>query len=342
MSMTSMFFLPGLLIPALVRNRTFLGNALAVLRFSPPFAAATVLAGAPRLASVASILLLLGWCVGLIAALAFLERQPLPSRAVPGAEATWNHLYDRIAAAFGPTLAPLVGKILRYYIRSPQLRFNYPSAVVCSVLVALNFARNVSDPLAGFLALLGIISIVGFLSMGIMTMNVFGFDGAGVRRYFLLPAAPAVVLRAVALVPLLLGAPLIPICLGLWLVFWRGHLDARMAVMLLSSGFGGMFLFQALGLWTSLLVPRAMEFKITFGSKQSPAVTALMIGSMIFAVGLVGLLHKVGPTAVLGHWWVAPLFLLASVGFYLLTLREGGRVFSARRERMFSMIERGY
>jgi hypothetical protein len=34
--------------------------------------------------------------------------------------------------------------------------------------------------------------------------------------------------------------------------------------------------------------------------------------------------------------------LVVSAGFYLLTLHEGARVFSARRERMLSMIERGY
>jgi hypothetical protein len=340
--LTLLFLLPGSLAPALARNRALSANAWIVLRFFPPFAAARVVAGAPVLASVASMLLLLGWCAGLIAALAWLERQPLPSRTVAGAEAQWDHPCDRVAAAFGPALAPLVGKTLRYYIRSPQLKLNYPTAVPLVVLVALTFGHGRSDPMASFFTLIGFISAVGFLSMGIMPANVFGFDGAGFRRYFLLPAPPSVVLRAVALVPLLLAAPSILICIGLWLVFWPGHFDGRMAVMLLSTGFGGMFLFQGLGLWTSLLAPQAMEFKVRFGMKQPFASTALMMGVMVVMFGLVAGLPALGPKVVLGHWWVAPLILLAACGFYLLTLRAGAREFGRRRERMLSMIERGY
>jgi hypothetical protein len=339
---TLLFQLPGLLAPALARNRALLGNARLGLWLLPPFTAARVLAGAPAFVTIASLLLLIGWFAGLAAALALLERQPLPSRTVTGAEAHWDSSYDGVAAAFGPVLAPLGGKILRYYVRSPQLRLNYPTTAPLMVFVAITFARGRPDPLAGFLTILALISVVGFLSMGIMTMNVFGFDGAGFRRYFLLPAPPGLVLRAVALVPLLLGAPLILLSIGLWLAFWRGHFDTRMAVMLLSSGFGGMFLFQGLGLWTSLLAPRVMEFKVKFCAKQPFASAALMMGAMLVMFGLVAGLPALGSKVVLGHWWVAPLILLATLGFYLLTLRAGARVFGARRERMLSMIERGY
>ncbi len=336
-----LFQLPGLLAPALAHNRALSGNAWIVLRFLPPFTAARVVAGAPAFVTIASMLLLVGWCAGLIAALAWVERQPLPSRTVAGAEAHWDSSCDRIAAAFGPVLAPLVGKTLRYYVRSPQLKMNYPLIVPMVLFIAFTFARGRPDPLAGFLTILALISILGFLSMGIMPMNVFGFDGSGFRRYFLLPAPPGLVLRAVAFVPLLLGAPLILVCMGLWLVIWPGHLDGRMAVMLLSSGFGGMFLFQALGLWTSLLAPQAMEFKVKFGAKQPLATTALMMSGMGVMFGLVAGLPALGSKVVLGHWWVAPLILLAALGFYLLTLRGGARVFGSRRERMLSMIERG-
>jgi len=111
--------------------------------------------------------------------------------------------------------------------------------------------------------------------------------------------------------------------------------------MLLSSGFGGMFFYHALGLWTSLLALRAMEFKLRFGAKQPFAATSLMMGSMLVMFGLVGGLPALGSKVVLGHWWVAPLILFAACGFYLLTLSSGARVFGRRRERMLSMIERG-
>jgi len=338
-----LFTLPAMLLPALrAPNRFHAPEVLAVLRFSPPLAAATVVAGAPALASAGWMALIVGWFFGLGAALVRLERKPPRSTAVSGGEATWDGIYDRVAPGFGPALAPLVGKTLRYYVRSPQLWLNYPSAAIGSVIIALMFAHGKSDPLAGFLVMLGVISVVGFLSMGAMPMNAFGFDRSGFRRYFLFPVAPADILRAVAVVPLLLGAALIPITLGIWFVFWRGHLNARMVIMLFSSGFGGMFLFQALGLWTSLLTPRAMDFKIRFGNKLSFYQNALMFAGIVFMFWLPTGLRKLGSSAVLQYWWVLPVMMVAAACFYFVTLREGARVFSARRERMLSTIERGY
>jgi hypothetical protein len=334
--------LSATLAPTLARNRFPAPEVLLALRFSPPFAAAALVAGALSIASAGWMLLVVGWLVGLGAALVALERKSPPSNAVAGGEATWDGLYDRVALAFGPALAPLVGKTLRYYVRSHQLLYFYPTVAIGSVLMALMFAHGYSDLLAGFLTMLGAITMVGAQSMGVMPVNVFGFDRSGFRRYFLLPVSPSVVLRAAAFVPMFLGAALVPFSLGLWLIFWRGHVDARMAVMLLLIGFGGVFLFQALALWASLLTPRALGFKEISTSRLSFAQNALITGGSGLPLGLMAGLPILGSRAVLACWWVAPLILLVAASFYLVTLHEGTRVFSARRERMLSMIERGY
>jgi hypothetical protein len=315
---------------------------LFILQLTPPFAAAGVMVGSSVLASLYGLLLLLVWFFLFTTLLVLLECLPPAARAVAGAEAVWKGSYDRLAKAFGPSLSPLVGKILRYYVRSPQLWLSYPGAPIFSVFWALFLARREHDPLAGFLTMLAIISIVGYMSMGVMTMNAFGFDGSGFRRYFLFPVSPSVVFRAAALVPLLLGTVLIPITMGLWSAVWRGHVDALMVVMLLSSGFAGMFLFQALGLWTSLLTPRAMDFKIKLGNKLSLAQNALMLAEILVFIWLPTGLLILGSNIVLLYWWVLPLMMVAAACFYFGTLLAGARAFRARHERILSIIERGY
>lgn len=216
----------AILTPALrAHSRAFEQGAVAVLRFTPPIAAAKLVTHAPALASAGWVLLMVGWLAGLGGALVALEWKPLRASrfgTVAGAEATWGGVYDRVAAAFGPTLAPLASKTLRSFFRSPKIRSAYAISVFLPLLLAFVFARGRADPLAGFLVVVAVVGYVGYAGTGSMTNNLFGPDRAGFRRYFLVPVSPATVLRAVALVPLLLGLAAVPVSLGLWLVFWRG------------------------------------------------------------------------------------------------------------------------
>lgn len=335
-------FAPALFGSAAWWRHGLMPGLRSALQLTPPFAAAGVLAGASVLASLYGLLVLLLWLFIFAALLVLVEGLPPAARVVAGAEAEWNSPYDRIAGAFGPKLAPLVGKTLRYYVRSPQLWLNYPFAAIFPILLSFQLSRHQSDPLAGFLTMLGTISVVGHMSMGAMAMNAFGFDGSGFRRYFLVPVSPSAVFRAMAIVPLLLGAALIPVTVGLWLAIWRGHRDAIMVVMLFSSGFGGMFFFQALGLWTSLLTPRAMDFKIKLGNKMSFAQNAMMFAGIGFFLFLPMGLLQLGSGAVLLYWWLLPLMTMAAGCFYFWTLQAGARVFAERHERLLSVIERGY
>lgn len=338
--LTMLFPLPAVGGPMLVRNQAALGQALMVLQWTPPFAAAVAMAGGTAGSRVGGLLLLLGYCGVLTTAIAAMDRLPLPSRTVATAKVEWGDLWDRISGVFGPELGPLIGKILRYYARSPQLRFNYPVAAIGIVIISLDFGRG--DPMHSFLKLLGAITAVGSLSMGAMTMNVFGFDGSGFRRYFLLPVAPARVLRAAAIVPLLLGSAIIPVSLGIWMAVSRVGLDARMVVMVVSNAVAAMFLLQGLGLWTSLLAPRAIDFNATWGNKLSLAANVLMMGSMFLTFGLMGLFEHLGTRTVLAHWWIPPVAAVLAAVFYAATLQTAAVVFCARRERMLSMIEKGF
>jgi hypothetical protein len=49
---------------------------------------------------------------------------------------------------------------------------------------------------------------------------------------------------------------------------------------------------------------------------------------------------KLGSGAVLAHWWVAALILLAAAAFCLFTLRQADSLLRERREQMLKILER--
>jgi hypothetical protein len=304
-----------------------------LLHLTPPFAAAAVMTQITWLPVLGWTICLLAWCLVFVTVLYGLDRLPISTRTAAETQAGWNSIYDRAASCLGAEMAPLVGKILRYYLRSPQMRYSYPFVALAMLLAIVDAQRS-------FVTAIGMISIVGSMCMGAMTLNIFGFDGAGFRRYFLLPVHPAKILYATALVPLILGAATIPISLGLWLAI-APVVHTRMIIMVVSSGFGGLFLFQGLGIWTSLLSPRAIPFKAVLGNKLSFSANALMMGSLILCFGLPTILDRMGNETILEYWWLAILILLATAIFYVVTLRAGAVIFSKRREIMLSTIERG-
>jgi hypothetical protein len=332
-------FTPALLGPVLGHNRAFLSAAVAVLKLTPPFAGAAVMAGATALSSFYWLLLLLGWCLGLATVLAAIERLPIPSRAVAGGQIVWDGPWDRLAALFGSTWSPLIAKTLRYHLRNIGVRINYLIIVpLLSFMVVMHSGRR--GAMAVFLSALCLISVVGFAGTAGVSVNAFGYDGPGFRRYFLMPVPAGTVLRATSLVSLLLGAALIPVALLVWLIFAPVPTDARMIVMLLSSALGGLFVFHALSVWTTLLAPRQSDLTKFFGNYLSFAANVVMMGGFFGAMALSMVLrHLVSGETVLGYWWAAPPLVLAAAAFYLFSLRAGAAVFVTRRERMQPVVE---
>ncbi len=322
-------------------NRPETRLVLAALKFTPPLAVATVVTGASALVSLGAMLVTLVWLLGVGFALVSLEGRPVRSKAVAGAEATWNSPHDLFAAMFGPTLAPLVGKTLRYYVRTPMFALNYLFCVIGPTLLTLPPAFGGADPLAHFFAALAAVSFfVGYGGIGTVTSNAFGFDRSGFRRYFFSPVSSRSILRAMAFVPLALGAPSVPLSLGVFLVFWHAGVDSRMVILWFSVGFGGLLLFQGLGLWTSLFSPRARDFEIRYGKTLPMAQNILMIVSMASCPVLLAIFHVLGSATLLAYWWVAVLALLPVAAFYIFTLRRAGSVLRARREQMLPILER--
>jgi hypothetical protein len=332
--------LPSVLIPRLANAHGAKESVLAALHYTPPFAAAALMVNAGALLDHFG--LLAAWIVGLLVMLAAIEKQAARPRSAAAAAVAWDNRYERIASIFGPAMAPLIGRSLRYYVRSNKVRFNYIAAIPLMVFLTFNHAADTTGggPLHYFVRALGAFAVAGFLGTAVMSTNQFGFDASGFRRYFLLPVAPGAILRASSYTALFVGSTLVAAALALWLLFAPVPFDARMAPMLLASGVGGLCLFNGLSIWTSLLAARPTSFETTFGNQLSLAANVLLIGGVLGGVlGVMALDKMAGPAAVLSYWWVSIPAAALAIAFYLYSLRRGEVMFVSRRERLLNTLE---
>lgn len=334
----SVCLLPSLLIPRLEKASGARQAMVATLHYTPPFAAAAMMVnGSAHLFYQFAVMA--GWIAALLLLLAALEKQAARPRSAAAAEIAWDNRYERIASIFGPAMAPLIGRTLRYYVRSNKVRFNYIAAL--PLLAFLTFNRSVEGGgLHYFVRALGAFAVVGFLGTAVMSTNQFGFDSSGFRRYFLLPIEPGAILRASSHTALFVGGSLVVVAELLWVFLAPVPFDARMAPMLLATGIAGLYFFNALSIWTSLLAPRATSFETTFGNQLSLGANILLIGGILGCVfGVIALDKAVSPATVLDHWWVAPLAAAVAITGYIYSLRLGAVVFVSRRERLLKAIE---
>ncbi|HTT63711.1 MAG TPA: hypothetical protein VMG35_17790 [Bryobacteraceae bacterium] len=330
--------LPGLVLPRLEKAHGAKQAILAVLHYSPPFAAAALTVNA-HAALLPQFGILAAWSAALLLALAAIEKQAVRPRSAAAAAVAWDDRYDRIASIFGPAMAPLVARSLRYYVRSNKVRFNYIAAI--PVLAFLTFNRGITGgPLHYFVRALGGFAIAGFLGTAVMCTNQFGFDSSGFRRYFLLPVEPGAILRASSYTAMFVGGTLVAAALVLWLLLAPVPYDPRMFPMLLASGAGGLCLFNGLAIWTSLLAPRATSFETTFGNQLSLGANILLIGGVLAGVfGSFALDATAGPAAVLRYWWLWILAAALAIAFYAASVRRGAALFVRRRERLLNTLE---
>jgi hypothetical protein len=332
-------FLPSAIVPYVEKHpaiETAIGERFA---YSPPFAAAAAMIH-PDSTGLRGLALLIAWTLAFAAALVWMEKRPPVRRAAAeSVKVAWEGPTDRIAAWFGPELAPFVAHWLRLYLRNSRTRIL--CAISVPLLAFLTFQtgqRMGPHPL--FVAALGTIAVSGFLGVSRIALNYFGYTGGAFRRYFLLPVPPAATLRAASYAALAIGAVILPVMLALWIVLAPYPLDARMVLMLAASGIAGLFAFNAAGIWVTLYNPRKGNYQSSFGNDLSLGGNIVLIGGMLAALLLPRLLYRFWPAAVSpdGWWMVLPLPALA-IALYFATLRAAGPRFVARREKLLAVVE---
>ena len=303
---------------------------------TPPAAAAAMMSGASTLAATG---LLMAWALGIGVAVMLLEARPPSPRTVSARTARWDTPYDRLAALFPGVLEPLVGRGLRYYLRSPRTRINLLVVLpLMGLLVFRGGSKRESGAMFEQALLFGAITVP--LLLAALSSNVFGYEASGLRRLLLGPASPATILRAIGLVPLIIGTAYVLIGATLWHVLAPVPSDGRMFVMLVSHALTGMVLYHAFALGSSVLTPKRVPYGQKYRDEMSIGGYVVMFGGMVSLLAVPTIMRATilrGP--IEQYWWVPVLALALSIILYELALRGASRLLARRRDRLLSIVE---
>src|SRR5262249_22056019 len=157
------------------------------------------------------------WIVALAWVLRLLESRPRGVEAKASGGISWDNLYDQIAGLFGRAYAPFISKSLRYHMRCNVVRFSLVTSPILALLG--KFMSQGRSPGGLMLITFALFFIISSAISVSMMLNLLGYDGAGIRRYAILPSTFATALRASSVASLLLRAVVLLAAVALWLAF---------------------------------------------------------------------------------------------------------------------------
>jgi hypothetical protein len=329
----------GVAIPPLVKKfPAVVPAAIQALSYTPPFGAAAVMTQSGA-AVVYGFAVELWWVLGLTAALVALERRPPQRQLVETTKLSFDNRYDRVAAALGFDNAPLVGWWLKFYSRNSRFK----ALLLISVPMAAFLTYNMGAKKNGagfFVAALGTFPIVTFLATSRFMVNQFGYLGGGYRRCFLLPVAPAAVLRAGSYASMLLSSIFIPLGLIAWVALAPVPFNPRELFMLIASAVTALFVFHGLGLWATLYGPRRGNYNQSLGNDLSLFGNIVLIGGVMVCLFSPLVLSKIAPAfADPANWWMWVAPPIAGLAFYSFSLRAASGLLSGKREQLMAVVE---
>lgn len=309
-----------------------------LLRFTPPGAAAGVLLGDTAAHVLSSFILLLLWCLALLWALEKLETRPRANEQATASSIVWQDYIDQVGSLFGQRYAPLVSKALRYHLRCNMIRFSLITAPV--IVLAGKYLIPHRGPNGYFAISLAMFFIMSSATAAAMMLNAFGYDDAGIRRYAVLPMHFADALRAMNLSSLLLRTVAVFISFALWLVFYSSQVISwQMLAMMLSTALASLFLYNALGFWTSIFSPKNMDFDAMWNNRLSFGANVVVIGGVLVPFwGLMMLANRTGMETFLKFWWIPLLIMIACAGLYAFSFYAVEAPLKSRRERLINLI----
>lgn len=308
-----------------------------LLMFTPPGAAATMMLGRSAAAVLISLLILTVWCVGLMAVLKRLENAPPVSESAWDGSVNWDDFYERATSLFGAGYAPLVAKALRYNLRCNLIRFSLLTSPLLVVLGKYMIPGRSRD--GELIITLALFFMTSSATGAAMMLNLFGFDDAGIRRYAIMPSTFATALRAANLASLFVRAVTMLLAFGLWAVVSRAQLTIEIIVVVLIVVVSSLFLFNALGLWTSVFSSKRANFDSMWNNRLSIGANIVMVGGVVVPyIFAIILSERVSPETIFQFWWVLALLGLLSITFYIFSFVAIEPALNSRRERLINII----
>jgi hypothetical protein len=136
-----------------------------------------------------------------------------------------------------------------------------------------------------------------------------------------------------------LGA-MVPIGLIAWIALAPGGADLRKIAMLAGSALTGLFLFNGLGIWSTLFGPRKGNYSSAMGNDLSLAGNVVVFTCMLGGIFLPIALQHLAPALIApANWWVALPPVAIALTFYFVSLNLAGPLVHQRRESLMAVVE---
>jgi len=339
--------------PVLIKH----ADKFASLRWTPPGAAAYLIAGTHDPATYAFFLAVLSaYAVVLVVATYWIARRA--ALGLGGAQrrrVTTENQQVPVHTGWqlpfiSPQLSAVIEKELRYAMRNAQLRMMALMPLILVVIRLMNSRRfgslrtsGPSHAARGFLSYGsawistgGILYV--FLLLAGLSCNLFAFEEGGMRTLVLSPMDRRQILIGKNIAVTLIAALFSTALLTVNAIVFRGFTPQVIV-------FGGLsFLIFAsvmavIGNWFSISFPKRMEF----GKRLNVSgVAGLLLIPMILILGLLPFLATLAgyfSASFLVEYVVLALFALTAVGFYVLAVNFQGRSLAKRELEILEAVK---
>lgn len=310
-----------------------------ILRFTPAGLSASVITGNNFSEVSMNALLLLAWIVVGIFLLMKIEKRSKRSQSQEQGKIVWNDIYDRAGNLLSLDCGPVASKTLRYHLRCNLMLFSLLTSPLFIPL--MKFIHSGNLPVKSPLSLsIGMLTLVAGSAAMAITLNLFCFDDAGIKRYLLWPKSFKDIVSAAVSASVILRLSTVLASLLVWAMLYPNLSSSIKAdIMIAGISVATVLIFNSLGIWTSIFFPKPLLFDSMWNNKLSAATTILYTLSILIPFSMFTIMAANKSQAfVLGFWWVSLIAIFLSIGIYLLSLKFAGEFLKSRKEILINAI----
>jgi hypothetical protein len=232
----------------------------------------------------------------------------------------------------------LIQRSLIYHLRCNRVRFGL--AITIPLLFFYNQWMGSKQGVAGAtFGSLAAFFLIGLCATRAITLNQFGYDGPGFKRYLFSPVSLKKVLFCNSMVSVLVGWMLIIPTLAVFKLGGVITLDPRWIALLVCSAMTGGFFFNAAGIWTSIFAPRSVVFNKIAGNDMSLAGSIVMFAGFLASFGAAyWFAEQVQFRSLLNHWFYGIAAVVLAVAIYAGSIIFAGPLLRKRRVELTGTV----